>query len=262
MIIWLCTKYDPSIFDFATSIKFTEVKILVDDNSFQIQNKNHLKHIIQIPHQNCIDAGYQNSNANTHINKRVIAWDKALFYLGIRKPKKAIILESDVFVPDQIILQRLFTLEFDLLIREHNARFDSSPNWHWLNIEKHLPPPHYYSMACFVGLSVQMIEIVNNFVKDQNTLVHIEALFNSLAHHNRLRIFTPKQLMPVVAMGKWDLCTMKLFPNRLYHPVKNTNLHSLYRKHINTRSVYCNWINIDSFTPIPFQHHIIPGFIR
>jgi hypothetical protein len=262
LIIWLCTKYEPAIFDFASSIKFTEVKIIIDDNSFQIQNNNHLKYIIQIPEEDCIHSGYQNSNANTHINKKVIAWDKALFYLGIRKPKKVIILENDVFVPDQSILHRLFTLEYDLLIREHNFRFDSLPNWHWVNIEKYLVKPHYYSMACFVGLSLNMIELITQFVKNNKTLVHIEALFNSLAHQNSLRILTPKELLPVVAMGKWDLTLIKLFPDKLYHPVKNTTLHGLYRKHITSKDGFCNWVNIEAFMPTPYQHNIIPRFIR
>lgn len=262
MIIWLCTKYEPAIFDFASSIKFTEVKIIVDDNSFQIKSNQHLKHIIQIPEGNCIKSGYQNSNANTHINKKVIAWDKALFYLGIRKPKKAIILENDVFIPDQRILLKLFTLDFDLLIRGHNLRFDSIPNWHWVNIGKYLPKPHYFSMACFVGLSLNMIERVNQFVNINKTLVHIEALFNTLAHQNCLRIITPKELAPVVASGKWDLSVIKLFPDKIYHPVKEIKSHDLYRKHINLKDGMCNWVNIERLTLTPYQHNIIPSFIR
>ncbi len=78
LILFLCVKPNEALLNFAKSIKFCNVKIIVDDNS----RKYKLTHVLQFNESDVEDIGYKNSNKGSHIKKNVIAWDKALFYFS------------------------------------------------------------------------------------------------------------------------------------------------------------------------------------
>lgn len=223
--------------------------------------------LIQIPDELCASHGYINSNTSdqtkTHIQKNPIAWDKVLYWLSLRSFDKCFILEHDVFVPDKQILQKLLKLDFDLCARSNNKRIGQHQDWHWSSIDKAIEPPHYYSMVSAVGISERLLNKITNHVQINKTLFHIEALFNTIANQNQLKVITPKVLSPVVAMGSWELPVMKLYPVRLYHPVKEVHLHHYYRIVIHNHSKeYCTQIQIDNVFPRPYTSCLIPQFIK
>ena len=263
MVIFLCHELEPSLVTFAKSIDFCEVYILVDNLDTLPPDPM----FIQIPDELCASHGYINSNTSdqtkTHIKKNPIAWDKVLYWLSLRSFDKCFILEHDVFVPDKQILKNLLKLDFDLCVRSNNKRIGRHQDWHWSSIDKAIKPPHYYSMVSAVGISELLLNKITNHVQIKKSLFHIEALFNTIANQNQLKVITPKVLSPVVAMGSWDLPVMKLYPVRLYHPVKQIQRHQYYREVIHSQNNdYCTPVEIQNFTLQPYTNCLIPQFIK
>ena len=168
LILILCVKPNEALFEFAESIKFCNVKIIVDDNSKNYKNP----HVHQFSGRELEKRGYCNSNKGSHIKKNVIAWDKALFYLSMIQFDKCIILEDDVFVPSISILEKLFTYDADLVVPRNQFRNTDFKDWHWINIEKVIDRPHYSSMVCGICVSKALINAIDVFVQKNKTLFH------------------------------------------------------------------------------------------
>ena len=259
LILILCVKPNEALFEFAESINFCNVKIIVDDNSKNYKNP----HVYQLSGRELEKRGYCNSNKGSHIKKSVIAWDKALFYLSTIQFDKCIILEDDVFVPSISILEKLFTYDADLVVPRNQFRNTDFKDWHWINIEKAIDRPHYSSMVCGICVSKALINAIDVFVQKNKTLFHIEAMFNTIAMQSNLKVVCPNELKGIYAMGHFDMTDFRLAPNILFHPVKNTQQHERYRKMLKSPlNTFCEQKTVDIVSPKPYQHLLIPHFLK
>jgi hypothetical protein len=259
LILILCVKPNEALLNFAKSIEFCKVKIIVDDNS---KNYNS-RYVHQFSGKELEKRGYCNSNKGSHIKKNVIAWDKALFYLSTIEFDKCIIIEDDVFVPDANILEKIFDYEADLIVSRNEFRATDFKDWHWINVEKAISRPHYSSMVCAICVSKALINEIDVFVQKNKTLFHIEAMFNTIAMQSKLKVICPKELQGIYAMAHFDMTDFKLNPNMLFHPVKLTQEHERYRRMLKSPlKGICVEKTIDVLCPKPYQHQLIPYFLK
>jgi hypothetical protein len=192
--------------------------------------------IIHIDDQTCIDNGYINSNIGndvTHIKKNPIAYDKALLYFAKMETKYDFVwfLEDDVFMSDALVLETLtekYSI-YDLVVGNNNKKEDEIMDWHWKHIFGKTEAPYYHSMVCACGMSRKMLDTINNYVNEKNTLFYIEAMFNTLAMNNDLIVAEVFELKSIVWLGNWGLDEFVLLPTNLFHPVKEPDNHNLLR---------------------------------
>jgi hypothetical protein len=185
-----------------------------------------------IDDQPCFNQGYHHaaySEFSEHIKKPVIALDKALWLLcsGIPDHKHydfVWLIEDDCFFTDAAALANLqqYT-NYDLVTCLHRPKIDSVPDWHWARAFKLMQGPYFSSMSCCVGLSRKMLDCIGDFARKNNTLVHAEIMFNTLAAQNGFSICTPPELQTMAAYWNWCLDDFLLFPNNVFHPVKQNH---------------------------------------
>jgi hypothetical protein len=61
--------------------------------------------------------------------------------------------------------------------------------------------------------------------------IFIEYIFHTLALHNQLIVIKAQELSGVIYRKDWDVSEMN--SETIYHPLKDCNLHSRYRKILN-----------------------------
>jgi hypothetical protein len=226
---------------------------------------------VSINDKYCVFNGYHNSNVTgTHITKNPVAMDKALFFFSkTRLSKKdydfVLLVEDDVFIPSVDAITKLIAENYgsDLVIANNYKKMDTLLDWHWKYIVDKTPPPYYYSMACVVGLSKNMIKAIDYYVKKNKTLIYLEAMFNTLAHHSNLKVSTPKQLKSIVFTGHWGENEFMLLKDNFFHPVKDTSKYKYYRALYNLHnSRFCNPCKREYYFPIKYKNTLLPSFLR
>jgi hypothetical protein len=191
---------------------------------------------IYIKDQTCIDNGYINSNIGndvTHIKKNPIAYDKALLHFARLDTKNDFVwfLEDDVFMSNALTLNTLtekYSI-YDLVVANNTKKEDDVMDWHWKHIIDKTEPPYYSSMVCACGMSRKMLDTINDYVTEKNTLFYIEAMFNTLAMNKDLVVAEVFELKSIVWLGAWGLDEFVLLPTNLFHPVKEPDNHQLLR---------------------------------
>jgi len=192
-----------------------------------------------VPDHVCEERGYMNSNisaTSTHIPKNPIAWDKFCYlFCEVHTYYDFVwVFEEDCFIPNVEALKVLDYVynSYDLVCANNFYNDGSAQDWHWKSIYKYLKAPYYQSMVCASGMSRKLLDCVKKFKEENNTLLHIEAMFNTLAMQNNLNVICPFELLSVVWLGDWGLDEMVQIPTNIFHPVKNIDDHPAMRERL------------------------------
>lgn len=220
--------------DFLNFFSKYKIFIVVDNNNIDLcEFRNNYKNInfIQIEDIKCNLNGY--INTNFVLNKLISGWDKALYYFGVEDNNYDFVwfIEDDVFFYNEATLLRIDYqyINDDLLSNIFHENSDGNKNtWHWSMINIQYSPPYYDGMMCAVRFSNRMIECINNYAKQQNTLFFLEALFPTIAIKNNLKYNNPNELNNICYRN--DFKKENINNNNLYHPVKNLTNHIYFRK--------------------------------
>jgi hypothetical protein len=87
-------------------------------------------------------------------------------------------------------------------------------------------------MVCACGISKKLLKAIDKYVQQKNELFYIEVMFNTLAHHNKLKVKDVFELKSIVWMGNWGLDEFLLLPNNIFHPKKELDKFESYRRKI------------------------------
>ena len=199
--------------------------------------------IIEINTNECHRQGFNHANRVIQSNENiqlgfihlpfpeVTAWDKALYYFCNMNNNYDNIwfFEDDCFFIDPNIFERMNSQypNIDLLVKENNTNFERT-RWCWNHVKPLLSEPTAFSFIQTCRLSRKLLSLVKNTAQRLNRLVVIETLFNSLVMQNNLSMRHPNEL----SLLHWDKELTKidrLDSNKIYHPVKDINLHPILR---------------------------------
>jgi len=203
-----------------------KVNMITIDSNISFNNGfNHANRIIQS--ENDIKKGL------VHLPfPEVTAWDKALYYFSSinNKYDNVWFLEDDCFFIDPNIFTRIDSQfnDIDLLVKENNLNYERHA-WCWNHVTQYLNEPTAFSFIQACRLSRNLLNIVKNTAKRLKRLVIIETLFNTLVMQNNLSMRHPNEL----SLLHWDRNLTKLDildENKIYHPVKNIELHKILRE--------------------------------
>lgn len=241
-VVFLCKQPSKETLLFAEEIgKYTSfnVVVIVDDVEYELPYSSGSYSPYTVEDQTCKGYYYTGCNiskGNTHIDKDVIAWDKFLFVFceALTSYDFAWVFEDDVFIPsiDTIINLDKKYGQYDLVTPNNYAKTDNAMDWHWPHIFKSISGPYYYSMVSAMGISRKLLDKVKQHKEKAGKLFHIEAMFNTIAMQNKLKVIDPLELKSVVWMGEWGINEFLLLPDNVFHPKKETAEHPTYRDHI------------------------------
>ena len=237
-VVFLTTIPQHGTIRFAQKIKMAlghDVYIVIDQNKYEPDIADGIT-FIRIDEKYCESKGYVNSNISdsaTHIRKNPIAMDKfLLFFCENDLPYEFVwVFEDDVFIPSLEAFQRLDSVysKYDLVTPNNFLKSDNLMDWHWRHIVDKINPPYYYSMVSAMGLSKRLLNCIKIYVGHNRSLFYIEAMFNTLAMHNGLKVIDPLELKSIVWLGEWGLDEFILLPNSLFHPIKSIEEHQILR---------------------------------
>lgn len=192
-------------------------------------------HLIQINDDECKTNNYYGSSVASNL-KEIVAWDKALYFFNrVNQTKHSYVwfLEDDVFLYEERILRDI-DREYpksDLLSSFHeiNPNGDIYRGWnHWVNVIHKIGTPWAHSLVCCTRISEKLLKCVDVYRVDR-PLLFVESLFNTLALHHHLIVDTPTELSCITYNETWDASNI-CDKNKIYHPVKNMDLHSRIRQ--------------------------------
>lgn len=261
-VVFLSKAPSKETLDFAEDIfdkagNLFDVFVVIDDSDYLLPKASKKYEAFTVEDQCCIDYNYIGCNiaaGQTHINKNIIAWDKFLFlFCEVLTYDFMWVFEDDVFIPsvDTIVRMNKLYGGYDLVTPNNFAKTDNAMDWHWGHIFNLIGPPYYYSMVCAMGLSKKVLNGIYSYKQDHKKLFHIEAMFNTIAMQNGLKVIDPLELKSIVWEGEWGINEFLLLPNNVFHPKKETSEHPMYRKHIKE---YSN----NGYVPI----NMLPQFIK
>ena len=149
-------------------------------------------------------------------------------------------IEEDVFIPHIYTILNIDNKypNYDLLCNSNN--YNTTPQgenikkWNWYSYFKkycYLKPPYFTSMICAIRCSKKMLNTIHKYTVHYKTLFMDEVLFNTLAYRDNLSIKVVSELKNITWNNKFKFNNIK--NNLLYHPIKNTNTHNIYRKKLN-----------------------------
>lgn len=187
----------------------------------------------QIDEDMCTLSGYVNMNL-LFSNKLISGWDKAVYYFCkvIQNRYEYVwFVEDDVYFYDETTLLRIDERyhDHDLLSNKFTENVNGKTDiWHWKKIEMNYSPPFYKAMVCVIRVSKRMLDTVNEYAQQNNTLFFLEALFPTLAIKNGLSNHQPEEFRYITWKDIHDDTT--LLKTHLYHPFKNIEDHVVFRE--------------------------------
>jgi len=268
IICILARKKNDIWIDFLKRIKKYKVYYVIDDEENELPEEG--VNIIQINEKECRSCNYYNSSTASNL-KPVVSWDKALYYFNRIIPnfeeKNVWFLEDDVFIMNEDILSQIDeeSNEADLVCAFHevNENGDIHKGWnHWVNVIHKIGTPWAHSLISCCRLSKRLLQKVDEYVSDR-PLMFIEALFNTLAHHNNYKIHNPEKMKKITYNSEWKIEDVLKSPNFIYHPIKNTEIHSIIRKNkwriVSNKAVRleCTRININEKVKIISSKYVV-----
>ena len=211
---------------------------MIDDNSKDYKeqySKFHTIHVIQIKNEDCERNGFV--NMNFLIEKKVTAWEKAVYYFSTinRNYDKVWYFEDDVFFHNE---QALLNIDSnygssDLLSNSFSKNITGHKNnWHWNRIDIQFSPPYYCAMVCCIRASLTLLTKIRKYAKNHKTLFFLEALFPTICKKHHLQHDVPQQLKNIVY--RKDYKDEDITKQKLFHPIKDISKHTYYRKMLNS----------------------------
>lgn len=206
---------------------------MVDDNT--VKYKHPL--IIQIDDDECVQHGFVNMNFT--INKRVTAWDKAMYYFSTIHIGHTNIwfIEDDVFFNSETTLLQIdaqYDDDDDLLCNSISQNTDPT-KWLWKKIRIQLPQPHYCAMVCCTRMSMKLLRAIGEYATTHKTLFFLEALFPTICKANYLLAKCPPEFNTIVYRKQYK--DNEINDTHLFHPVKNIDKHNYYRTLLRIQSI-------------------------
>lgn len=194
--------------------------------------------IINIESKICEMAGY--SDTVSYCPNKACSREKGLYYFKhINNNYKTMwFIEDDVFIPSVTTIPSIDAQynNCDLLSASHeiynmtNQRLNKWP--HWPKVLRRIKPPYAKSMICAIRISNRLLDCIDDYAKNKNTLFFCEAMFNTLALQNNLVVVTPSELKHVVYKAIHLSIPTDINPANkinLFHPMKNIALQEKLR---------------------------------
>ena len=231
-----------------------DIYICIDDNSYNIPGCDDTIKIIKVDNNECEKAGFKSSVL--YFQNQACSRDKALYYFCKNEIDYQYIwfIEEDVFLPTADIISKLDNKypSGDLLCREH--RQVSLDNYKptkvtvyakgmiskFANFNTKITPfanlvskidlgqtNYTVGMISAIRVSKKLMNIINNFASEFNTLFIDEALFTTLSYKNGLVVVTPYEFTTILFNKQWNKNDINI--NNLYHPIKSTLTQYEYR---------------------------------
>jgi hypothetical protein len=214
-------KPNDNLLEFLNTFKNHNVYIIIDDNTIKYSN-NKYKNLtfIQIDNEDCKSSGFINSCIAT-INKQILAWDKALYYISTVNTEYSHtwFMEDDVFLYNEKILDTLDSKysTSDILTQKYDESDNSWAHFKNLNYSNDYSPPYYNAMVCACRMSRKMMKLLKQFANKNKSLQFIESLFPTVAIKNKLKYDTPSEFDKI----DWNNIKVGIDKNFIYHPVKD-----------------------------------------
>lgn len=232
LICFLTVNPSQHFYNFVKQLPKPEnIYICIDDNNYTIPNYDNKINIIKMNSKLCKKAGFFGTVLG--FRKTAVSRDKALYYFC----KNNIDFDNIWFIEEDVFVPTINTINdidkkypnFDLLSASHKIINKKRTDWHWniINRQINLNPPYASSMICAIRCSKKLLDCINNYVNKYNSLFVDEALFNTIALHNKLNVNTIPELSTIHYRKKWDCKSIR--KTNLYHPIKNTRNQSKIR---------------------------------
>jgi hypothetical protein len=244
-ISFLCKDLQPETYNFGEKIRTQlglPVYYVIDSCMIpDFVTVEALPYMVVISDSTCVEAGFQNcmvtgQKVNTVLSKNPISYDKMLFYFCRRELSIdfLFVFEDDVFIPSVETVANLMggASDFDLVTPNNFYKDDEVYDWHWNNVLDKIDPPYYFSMVSAFGLSRNLLNVIDEYVKKNNTLFFTEVMFNTLAMQNNLSVTDAFELKSVVWQGEWGINEFLLLPDNVFHPKKDLGNFEEYRADI------------------------------
>ena len=225
--------------------------VVVDNNEYTNEDPKYKKFILQMDDELCFKSGFHNTNfvITEPLKKKVTSWDKVL-YLLCRKLKDldfVWVVEDDVFVPSvkSVITMTEKYNGFDLVTATDEPNIEEKRNfWHWrrmpnymnrqnktisVNSKENPDKGWHKSMVCAVGISRNLLYILNLHALSYKQLMFIEFMFNTIAHEAGLLYTTAEELSTIKYRRNWKTEDFLEKPENWFHPVKDRSLYAKIR---------------------------------
>ncbi len=210
------------------------INVIIDVN---LNNFNNLKkqftniRFIQINDELCFNSGFKNISYIT-LKKPITGWDKAIYFFT----KENTNYENVWFFEDDVYFHSENTiLQIDNKYKDEDILCNSSygegklNEWLWKRIKINFYPPYFCGMMCALRLSKKYINCIRDYIDKNKTMFFLEAFFPTIAVKNNLKIFSnPIEFLTITHRNSTPNPT-DININYLYHPVKDLNLHNIYR---------------------------------
>jgi hypothetical protein len=252
IICFLTVKPSKEFYNFTKTFKNKDydVYIVIDKNGYMIPDYDGYIPIIEVNNYNCESRGYKNTLY--YLEHKACARDKALYYFSMTRQqfKHLWLIEEDVFIPNVNIIPTIDTKypDVDLLCKDNKiiSNINQTYEWHWPKAKPYIlvPLPWACSLICAVRISPKLLCCIANYAKWYSTLFLDEALFNTLAVHNKLSIKKIDELSRLEFDKKWNI--NEISENYLYHPIKNFKDHQFLRQYIANKNLSNSTINNNS----------------
>jgi len=225
----------PVWMEFLKDFKEHDVYFIIDENSVDYDSVYKSKYpnlnFVQIKNDECSDNFFTNSSTTTGMPS-IISWDKALYYFSNLNTKYEHVwfVEEDVFFYGESTISLLDNQYKSSDILVSKCDFKKPNEWLWSRIHIAFPEPHYCGMVCAVRMSKNLLSCINEYARKNKSLFCLEAMFISVAMHNKLKLDIPNELKTIVYQHDWQPSEINKLG--LYHPLKNMSKHVEYRSRL------------------------------
>jgi len=171
---------------------------------------------------------YQSSNIgienpSAYYHKHINAWDKSLLYFTEIAMHHSFVwfIEYDVYIPSISSFLKVHndsvSQKADLVIRESTEL--SYARAHKFN--HFLKAPLYNSLACVVGASRKLLDIIKQYVAQHQQLEYVEILFTTLSQQHKLKVYHPVQFQAIQFRCNFTCSDVHRYPDQWFHPIKD-----------------------------------------
>jgi hypothetical protein len=224
--------------EFYNTFEMYDIFFVVDDNDFDLgKMKAEYPRInfVQVPNEVCHKTGFKHSlhmPTSSLVFNEVVSWDKSIyFFSAINKRYDHVwFLEDDVVVHGENTFRNVDNKYpfSDLLCRDKTP--EPKPDewqWFWPAIQINFEGPYFHSMICACRMSKKFLFCLNEYVRANNTMFFIEAMFPSVSHKNNLLCDMPEEFKNIVWRREWQQEDFN--QSDFFHPVKNFEAHKTFR---------------------------------